>query len=121
MSWPSICSHLPKSLGPLAHVNAFEIRAQSFSSDLQGLLTLLRGPDRPVPWTEAGQRTLIRLEAAPGGALKWWSSRNIALRVFVDDAEVGALVAWAGRFEAAVESADTPCRFAKDRSSRAGS
>jgi len=102
-TWPSICAHLPKSLGPLAHVNAVEIRAQSFSSDLQSLLTSLRGPDRSVPWTEAGQRTLIRLEAEPGGALKWWSSRNIALRVFVDDAEVGGLVAWAGRCETEVE------------------
>ena len=102
-SWSALCHELPVSLSSLAHVNAFEIRSQSFAHDLQGLLNWLRLPDRIVPWTEAGVRGMIRIEAEGGGALKWWTNRNIALRVLVDDAEVGGLVGWDGRFDATVE------------------
>jgi hypothetical protein len=102
-SWGPMCSELPASLSPLARFNVFEIRPHSFSPDLQRLLSSLRSPDRNVPWTEAGTRTLIRIEGAGGGALKWWSNRQAVLFVLVDDAEVGALDAWDGRLEAAVE------------------
>jgi hypothetical protein len=102
-TWGAICGDLPASLRQLASFNAFEIRSQSFSPDLHRLLTSLRTLDRPVPWTEAVTPTLIRFEAEGGGALKWYSNRKIALRVFVDGAEVGALTGWAGHFHAAVE------------------
>ncbi len=102
-SWGTLCRELPASLGSLAQVNAFEIRSQSFANDLRGLLNWLRLPDRIVPWTETGARALIRIEAEGGGALKWWSNRNIALRVLVDNAEVGGLAGWDGRFDTTVE------------------
>jgi hypothetical protein len=102
-SWGTICGALPASISPLANLNAFEIRSQSFASDLDRLLTWLRSPDQGVVWTEAGMRTLIRVEAEGGGALKWWSNRNTALHLLVDDAEVGALTGWDGQFDATVK------------------
>ena len=101
--WEPLCRQLPATLTVLAKLNAVEIRPQSFPQDLAGLLASLRAPERSTPWTEAGARTIIRVETESGGLLKWWTGRDKTLRVVVDGTEAGALTAWNSHFEAGVE------------------
>ena len=100
--WGAMCREFPPTLESLAPRNAVELRSQSFSQDLQLLIDRLRSPDPDVPWTEAESRSVIRVEAAGGGALKWWSNRGMAARVFVDGSDVGSLGAWNGQMDWAV-------------------
>ena len=97
--WGAMCREFPSTLQSLAPRNAVALRSQSFSQDLQLLIVRLRAPAADVPWTEAGSRSVIRVEAAGGGALKWWSNRGVAARVFVDGSEVGSLGAWNGQMD----------------------
>ncbi len=97
--WGAICREFPPTLQSLAPRNAVELRSQSFSQDLQLLIDRLRSPTPDVPWTEAESRSVIRVEAAGGGTLKWWSNRGVAARVFVDGSEVGSLGAWNGQLD----------------------
>ena len=97
--WGAMCREFPPTLQSLAPRNAVELRSQSFSQDLQHLIERLRSPAPDVPWTEAESRSVIRVEAAGGGALKWWSNRGEAARVFVDGAGVGSLGAWNGQMD----------------------
>ena len=101
--WAQMCAELPKSLGSLAQHNAIELRPASFAGDLTQLLASLRTPARTVPWTEAGARTLIRVESEGGGPLKWWTAHDKVIRVVVDGTEVGALTGFSSAFEAPVE------------------
>ena len=101
--WDRLCAELPPSLRPLGRLNAAPVRPQSFSADVADLLTRLGNPRRDTPWTEAGARTVIRVETADGGLLQWWTGRDKTLRVLVDGTEVGALTAFDGHFDADVE------------------
>ncbi|MGH9308507.1 MAG: hypothetical protein ACRD1U_03990 [Vicinamibacterales bacterium] len=101
--WSALCARLPPSLKPISLLNACEIRAQSFSSDLRAMLAGLSAPERPQHWAEAAPRTLIRIETAGSGPLDWWTGRDKTLRVLIDGMEIGALTGWNGRFEAEVE------------------
>jgi hypothetical protein len=106
--WSATCRELPPDVGRrLAALNAVELRLQSFAADLRQLLEDL-GRDRngAGPWMDGGPRTVIQVTAGRGGLLKWYSNRNTALRVFVDDAEVGALGGWAGSLMWSVEPGD---------------
>ena len=97
--WGAMCGEFPPTLESLAPRNAVELRSPSFSQDLQRLIDRLRSPAPDVPWTEAESRSIVRIEAAGGGALKWWSNRGVGTRVFVDGSEVGSLGAWNGRLD----------------------
>ena len=101
--WQLMCGELPPALQAMSRFNGFEIRQESFETDIARLLDSLRAPDREVPWTEAPARTLIQVESEGGGLVKWWTGRDKTLRVVVDGAEVGALTGFNGRIDAAVE------------------
>ncbi len=101
--WDRLCAELPSTLRPLTRLNAVPIRPQSFAADVADLLTRLGDPRRGTPWTETAARTVVRVETTDGGVLQWWTGRDKTLRVFVDGAEVGALTAFDGHFDADVE------------------
>jgi len=100
--WAAICRQLPSSLAELANLNAVEIRLQKFSADVQGLLDSLFSGKPSTPWTETEQQTIIQIVTERTGPLKWYSSRNIILRVRVDGDELGSLLGWGSHFDAPV-------------------
>ena len=100
--WAAMCRQLPSSLTELANLNAFEIRPQKFSADVQGLLDSLFSGKSSTPWTQTEQETIIQIVTEKAGPLKWYSSRNTILRVCVDGDEVGSLLGWGSHLDAPV-------------------
>jgi hypothetical protein len=97
--WSRMEGELPPALRTLVKLDVAELRSATFSQDLQRLVDELRSPNLDVDWTEAESLSIIRIETAEGGPLKWWSNRDQALRVVVDGSEVGSLSAWQGKLD----------------------
>lgn len=102
--WGSLCDELPPGIGgPLRELTATELRLQTFDADLGDLAATVLADRADGPWTDIPSRAVIEVRAARGGALKWYSNRDKAIRVFVDGTEIGVLTAWAGRLSRTVE------------------